>query len=103
MRQKGLKKKEMNTNYYLLLSGGMSEEDCLNYCYEQGFYWTENNIRLYEILKRVSCWCCGNKNKKELLNMAKYLPEYIEKRKAIKNLIITKNKKGPVVDNAMKF
>ena len=29
--------------------------------------------------------------------------EYIEKRKAIRNLIIIKNKKGPVVDKAMKF
>ncbi len=57
----------------------MTEKDCLNYCYNQGFEWKENGIRLYDILDRVSCWCCTNKNKKELNNYKKYLPEYFEK------------------------
>ena len=54
----------------------MTERDCLEYCYSKGFYWEENGVRLYDILDRVSCWCCANKNKKELENMRIYLPEY---------------------------
>lgn len=52
------------------------EKDCLKYCYNRGFYWKENEVKLYDILDRVSCWCCANKNKKELENMRIYLPEY---------------------------
>ena len=33
---------------------------------------------LYDILDRVSCWCCGQKNMKELKAMHDYLPEYFE-------------------------
>lgn len=50
----------------------ITEEMALNICYE-------NNItfdKLYTFLKRVSCWCCRNKNLKELANYKKYLPEY---------------------------
>lgn len=59
----------------------MTEADCLQYCYERGFYWEENRTRLYEILDRVSCWCCANKNKKELRNIYRHLPEYWERLK----------------------
>ena len=44
----------------------MTEKDCLKYCYESGFSWDEDGIDLYSILDRVSCWCCCNKNLKEL-------------------------------------
>ena len=46
------------------------------------FYWYEDTdseaekIRLYDILDRVSCWCCCNKNLKELRNIYNFLPEY---------------------------
>lgn len=59
-----------------LIEWNMSEKDCLEYCYKKGFYWEENGVRLYDVLKRVSCWCCANKNKKELNNMFYYLPQY---------------------------
>lgn len=59
-----------------LVDWKMTEEDCLKYCYEKGFYWEENGIRLYDVLDRVSCWCCANKNKKELLAYYKHLPRY---------------------------
>ncbi len=72
----------------------------INNCYNNGFCWEENGVRLYNILDRVSCWCCANKNKKELDNMRIYLPNYyllnIELLKTIKQ----KNKKGAVVDKA---
>ena len=34
----------------------------------------ENDVRLYDILDRVSCWCCKNKNRKELKAIYQYLP-----------------------------
>ncbi len=40
-----------------------------------------DNPFLYDILDRVSCWCCCNKNLKELRNIRQYLPEYWEKLK----------------------
>lgn len=54
----------------------LTEKDALKICYENGFYYKENGIRLYDILKRVSCWCCRNKNLKELDNYKKYLPKH---------------------------
>lgn len=61
---------------YPLIVWEMTENMCLNYCYSRGYDWKENGIELYDILDRVSCWCCGNKNLKELRNMYLYLPKY---------------------------
>ena len=61
---------------YPLAEWGMSEQDCLDYCYSCGWNWQENGHELYDILDRVSCWCCTNKNQKEIQNIIKYLPEY---------------------------
>ena len=47
----------------------------------------ENGIDLYSILDRVSCWCCCNKNKKELRNIWKHLPEYWERLKVLQSKI----------------
>jgi 3'-phosphoadenosine 5'-phosphosulfate sulfotransferase (PAPS reductase)/FAD synthetase len=55
---------------------GVTEKEALEYCYSMGIYWEENGLRLYDLLDRVSCWCCGNKNLKELKNMYLYMPEY---------------------------
>lgn len=87
------------TKYKLLplVDWDMTEKDCLNYCYEKGFYWEENKIRLYDILDRVSCWCCGNKNKSELDNMLEYLPKYYLKRIKLLKQIKRNNKRGSVV------
>ena len=58
--------KERNEHKLLpLVDWKMTEKDCLEYCYNRGFYWEENGIKLYDKLDRVSCWCCANKNKKE--------------------------------------
>lgn len=54
----------------------MTEKDCLEYCHAKGYYWNEDGVELYSILDRVSCWCCANKNLKELRNYYKYLPTY---------------------------
>lgn len=66
-----------------LVEWGMTESDCLSYCRSRGWNWNEISpkmesgmIDLYDILDRVSCWCCANKNLKELRNIYHYLPQY---------------------------
>lgn len=70
-----------------LVDWQMTEGDCLTYCYSKGFDWVENGIDLYSILDRVSCWCCCNKNKKELYNIWRYLPQYWERLKELQSKI----------------
>lgn len=61
---------------YPLIENRFTEKMCLQYCRNKGITWEENGIDLYEILDRISCWCCSNKNTKELRNIYHYLPEY---------------------------
>ena len=69
----------------------MTEKDCLDYCYAQGYDWLEyepilkKNVRLYDILPRVSCWCCRNKNLDELRNYYHYLPSYWNRLKEMQS------------------
>lgn len=73
--------KENLHKIYPLYELKYTEKDCLKLCYSKGFYWDEDGIRLYDILDRVSCYCCANKNLKELRNYYKYLPKYWDKLK----------------------
>lgn len=59
----------------------MAEADALNYCYEMGCEYLEEGFRLYDLLDRASCYCCGNKNLKELKNIYNCLPRYWDKLK----------------------
>lgn len=62
---------------------GITEKQALQICYE-------NNItfdNLYTFLKRVSCWCCRNKNLQELKAYKQYLPKYYERLKNLETLI----------------
>lgn len=69
-----------------LIEWKMTESECLRYCRNKGFFWKENNdIDLYDILDRVSCWCCCNKNLKELENIYNHLPDYWEKLKQLQS------------------
>lgn len=78
--------KERNGNkLFLLAELKMSEKDCLEYCRSKGFDWEEDGVDLYSILDRVSCWCCCNKNLKELKNYYKYLPKYWDKLKELQS------------------
>jgi len=66
-----------------LVDWGMKEADCLQYCRNSGWGWIEHtrngDVDLYDVLDRVSCWCCRNKNLKELRAMHGLLPEYWER------------------------
>ncbi|MCI9579499.1 MAG: phosphoadenosine phosphosulfate reductase family protein [Oscillibacter sp.] len=70
-----------------LAEAGMTEAGCLAFCYERGFFWEENGVRLYDVLDRVSCWCCKNKNRKELKNIYQFLPQYWEQLKELQSHI----------------
>ena len=82
---KRIEKERLDFKKMPLVEWGMTEKDCLETCYKQGFEWYENGIRLYEILDRVSCWCCANKNLKELENIYLYLPDYWQKLKELQS------------------
>ena len=75
-----LNKKSKPYKRFPLAMWGMTEKDCLDYCRRIGVDWKEPSeaadsgfVDLYDILDRVSCWCCGNKNLWELYNIWKYL------------------------------
>ena len=78
---------------YPLIEWKMTEQDCLMYCHNKGFRWSENGVELYTILDRVSCWCCRNKNQRELYNIWKMLPNYWERLKGIQKKINSPMKK----------
>ena len=56
---------------YPLVEWGMTEKDCLDYCYAKGFDWGG----LYEIFHRVSCWCCPLQALSELRKLYVYFPD----------------------------
>lgn len=70
-----------------LVDFGMTEKDCLDYCHANGIFWEEDGVELYSILDRVLCWCCRNKNLKELKNMYMYLPKYWSMLKGLQSRI----------------
>lgn len=84
--QKRIDKKRKSYKRLPLVDWGMTESDCLEYCYKHGFRWLEKpGVDLYQILDRVSCWCCGNKNLKELKAIYTHLPEYWEDLKRLQD------------------
>lgn len=66
---------------YPLVEWKITEREALEYCRAKGYNWIEGDIDLYDVLDRVSCWCCTQKNLKELRNYYLHLPEYWEKLK----------------------
>lgn len=64
--------KRIRTACYPLVELGMTEKDCLAYCYERGFDWGG----LYRLFDRVSCWCCPLQSLDELRKLYEYFPEY---------------------------
>lgn len=92
-----------------LVGWGLTEADCLRFCRDRGWSWIEHtangDIDLYDILDRVSCWCCKNKNLSELRNMYLYLPEYWDKLKELQSKIEApmKGNSGSVFDLERRF
>lgn len=63
--------KRIKDKTYPLAEWGMTEKDCLAYCYERGFDWGG----LYEIFHRVSCWCCTLQSLDELRKLHRHFPD----------------------------
>lgn len=68
-----------------LIEWGMTEAQCLQYCYAEGISWKEDGYELYDYFDRVSCFCCRNKNIKELRNMFKFFPKYWNRLKEMQS------------------
>lgn len=90
---------------YPLIDYNFTEKDCLNFCYKKGYHWYEDGIDLYDILDRVSCWCCANKNLKELRAYYRYLPLYWNGLKELQSKTSRpfKNNKYSIFDLEEKF
>lgn len=56
---------------YPLVEYGITEAEALAYCYERGFDWGG----LYEVMGRVSCYCCPLQNLDELRALRRTHPE----------------------------
>ena len=98
-------KERKGNKQFPLAEWGMTEKDCLQYCYDKGYNWLEDGVDLYSILDRVSCWCCANKNLKELKNYYLYLPKYWQKLKDLQSRTDRpfKNNKYTIFDLEEKF
>lgn len=68
---------------YPLAEWNITESEALEYCYSKGYDWGG----LYKRLDRVSCWCCRNKNLKELKNIFIHMPDTWERLKALEKQI----------------
>ena len=54
-----------------LVDWGMTEADCLKYCYDRGYDWEG----LYNYYERVSCWCCPLQPLAQLRILYRHFPE----------------------------
>ena len=79
LRRKINKRENMR---YPLVEWGMTEADCLQYCYERGFDWGG----LYEKFSRVSCWCCPLQSLPELRVLYHEFPELWQKLKEMDDM-----------------
>lgn len=64
-----------------LIEWGMTEAECLQYCYDHGYDWEG----LYNIFRRVSCWCCPLQQIGELRKLRKHFPDLWEQLKDMDN------------------
>ena len=72
------RERNKNPNHvHPLVGWGMTEADCLRYCYEHGYDWSG----LYEHFRRVSCWCCPLQSLEELRQLYRNYPDLWEKLK----------------------
>lgn len=81
--QKRIQKERKGIKVFPLNDWKMTEADALQHCYHTGTLYEEAGFKLYDILDRASCFCCANKNLKELRGIYRDLPEYWERLKAM--------------------
>lgn len=82
---------------YPLVEWEMTEKDCLEYCYSHGWHWSENGYELYDLLDRVSCKYCRNKNLKELRNIYHFMPDVWQELKDLQDKVQMPYKDGKTI------
>lgn len=82
---------------YPLVEWEMTEKDCLEYCYSKGWHWNENGYELYDLLDRVSCKYCKNKNLKELRNIYHFMPDVWQELKELQDKVQMPYKDGKTI------
>lgn len=82
-----LEKEKKPYKLHPLADLGMTEADCLEYCRSLGYTWEQDGVPLYDILDRVSCWCCRNKNMKELRAIHDNLPDTWRRLLALEDVL----------------
>lgn len=83
---------------YPLYDYCITEALALDICYMNGLVYEENGVYLYEVLDRLSCWCCRNKNLKELKAMYYLLPGYFMQLKEMQAKLPDMPMKGDGAD-----
>lgn len=73
----GRKTNQNPEHIHPLVDWGMTEVDCLEYCYSRGYDWGG----LYELFDRVSCWCCPLQSLDELRKLRANFPDLWEQLK----------------------
>lgn len=74
-RKKGMWKNKRSPYFPLIDRWAMSEPDCLDFCKSHGFEWGG----LYEIMDRVSCFCCPLSKQREHLAIKRQFPDLWKK------------------------
>lgn len=70
-RAKGIRARETRAwVVFPLIAWGMTEDDCLEYCYKRGFKWEG----LYYKFNRVSCYCCPLQPRYNLERLRRQFP-----------------------------
>lgn len=77
-----------------LVEWGWTEQRALAYCYEKGYDWEG----LYEIFRRVSCWCCPLQPLSELRQLRTYFPGLWQRLKDLDAQTWREFKEGWTVD-----
>ena len=93
--QKRLERKNNRNPSHIhpLVDWGMTEADCLEYCYRRGYDWGG----LYRIFDRVSCWCCPLQSLGNLRKLRVNFPELWEQMKKWDDRSFRKFKPGYTV------
>lgn len=75
------KNNQQDNNRHPLVDWGMTEADCLQYCYDRGYTWGG----LYNYFSRVSCWCCPLQPIAEMRILYEHFPALWEQLKTWDN------------------
>lgn len=71
------KQQQEGNKIYPLVDWGWEEADALAFCYQKGYDWEG----LYDLFRRVSCWCCPLQPLAELRQLRTHFPDLRQRLK----------------------